>query len=67
MDNAVFEWVAEEFKKQEGIDLRTDKMAVNRVKEAAEKAKIRTFDAYSRPRSTSRTFLQPRQVQNTSP
>ncbi len=40
MDNAVFEWVAEEFKKQEGIDLRNDKMAVNRVKEAAEKAKI---------------------------
>jgi len=40
MDNAVFEWIAGEFKKQEGIDLRTDKMAVNRVKEAAEKAKI---------------------------
>ncbi len=40
MDNAVFEWIASEFKKQEGIDLRTDKMAVNRVKEAAEKAKI---------------------------
>ncbi len=40
MDNAIFEWIATEFKKQEGIDLRTDKMAVNRVKEAAEKAKI---------------------------
>ena len=40
MDNAIFEWIADEFKKQEGIDLRTDKMAVNRVKEAAEKAKI---------------------------
>ena len=40
MDNAVFEWVAGEFKKLEGIDLRSDKMAVNRVKEAAEKAKI---------------------------
>jgi len=40
MDNAIFEWIATEFKKTEGIDLRSDKMAVNRVKEAAEKAKI---------------------------
>jgi len=40
MDNAIFEWIADEFKKLEGIDLRADKMAVNRVKEAAEKAKI---------------------------
>jgi molecular chaperone DnaK len=40
MDNAIFEWIASEFKKTEGIDLRSDKMAVNRVKEAAEKAKI---------------------------
>jgi molecular chaperone DnaK len=40
MDNAIFEWIAAEFKKQEGIDLRSDKMAVNRVKEAGEKAKI---------------------------
>jgi len=40
MDTAIYEWIAAEFKKQEGIDLRTDKMAINRVKEAAEKAKI---------------------------
>lgn len=40
MDNAIFEWIADEFKKLEGIDLRNDRMAVNRVKEAAEKAKI---------------------------
>ncbi len=40
MDNAIYEWIAAEFKKMEGIDLRSDKMAVNRVKEAAEKAKI---------------------------
>jgi molecular chaperone DnaK len=40
MDNAIYEWIADEFKKQEGIDLRADKMAINRVKEAAEKAKI---------------------------
>ena len=40
MDNAIYEWIAAEFKKLEGIDIRTDKMAINRVKEAAEKAKI---------------------------
>ncbi len=40
MDNAIYEWIADEFKKQEGIDLRNDRMAINRVKEAAEKAKI---------------------------
>lgn len=40
MDNAIFEWIADEFKKFEGIDLRNDKMVINRLKEAAEKAKI---------------------------
>jgi molecular chaperone DnaK len=40
MDNAIYEWIADEFKKYEGIDLRNDKMVVNRLKEAAEKAKI---------------------------
>jgi len=40
MDNVVYEWIAAEFQKLEGIDLRTDKMAITRVKEAAEKAKI---------------------------
>ena len=40
MDDAVFEWIASEYQKQEGIDIRKDKMAVNRVREAAEKAKI---------------------------
>ncbi|MBN1195319.1 MAG: molecular chaperone DnaK [Methanomicrobiaceae archaeon] len=40
MDTAVFEWIAAEFLKLEGIDIRNDKMAINRVKEAAEKAKI---------------------------
>jgi len=40
MDTAIYEWIAAEFKKLEGIDIRNDKMAVNRVKEAAEKAKI---------------------------
>ncbi|MDI6719314.1 MAG: molecular chaperone DnaK [Methanomicrobiales archaeon] len=40
MDNAVVDWIVEEFKKQEGVDLRKDKMAIQRVREAAEKAKI---------------------------
>ena len=40
MDTAIYEWIAAEFKKLEGIDIRNDKMAINRVKEAAEKAKI---------------------------
>lgn len=38
-DHAVVEWIAEEFKKQQGIDLRNDTMALQRLKEAAEKAK----------------------------
>ncbi len=40
MDAAVIDWIVEEFKKLEGIDLRKDKMAVQRVRESAEKAKI---------------------------
>ena len=32
-------WVVEEFKKDQGVDLSNDKMAMQRVKEAAEKAK----------------------------
>ncbi|ACL16927.1 molecular chaperone DnaK [Methanosphaerula palustris] len=40
MDNVIYEWIAAEFQKLEGIDIRNDKMAINRVKEAAEKAKI---------------------------
>ena len=39
-DQKVMDWMCEEFKKQEGIDLRNDKQAMQRVKEAAEKAKI---------------------------
>ncbi len=38
-DNRIIEHLAEEFKKSEGIDLRQDKMALQRLKEAAEKAK----------------------------
>ncbi len=39
-DNVVVEYLAEQFKKKENMDLRTDKLALQRLKEAAEKAKI---------------------------
>ena len=38
-DQKIMDWICEEFKKQEGIDLKGDKQAMQRVKEAAEKAK----------------------------
>jgi molecular chaperone DnaK len=40
MDNAIIDWIANEFKKNEGVDLSKDSMAMQRVREAAEKAKI---------------------------
>lgn len=39
-DQRIINWMVDEFKKTEGIDLSTDKMAVQRLKDAAEKAKI---------------------------
>ena len=39
-DQVIIDWLAEEFKAEEGIDLREDPMALQRLKEAAEKAKI---------------------------
>ena len=40
VDDAIITWLAEEFQKDEGLDLRKDPMALQRLKEAAEKAKI---------------------------
>lgn len=40
VDNAIIDWLAAEFKNDEGIDLTQDPMALQRLKEAAEKAKI---------------------------
>ncbi len=40
MDGALIDYIADDFKKQSGIDLRNDKMAMQRLREAAEKAKI---------------------------
>ncbi len=39
-DKKIMDWMVEEFKKAEGIDLSTDRMAMQRLREAAEKAKI---------------------------
>jgi molecular chaperone DnaK len=39
-DNRVVEYLAAEFKREQGIDLKKDKLALQRLKEAAEKAKI---------------------------
>jgi molecular chaperone DnaK len=40
IDQRLIDWIAEEFKKDQGIDLTKDRMALQRLKEAAEKAKI---------------------------
>ena len=39
-DQRVIDWLADEFRKEQGIDLRNDRMALQRLKEAAERAKI---------------------------
>lgn len=44
-DVAILEWLIAEFKKDQGIDLKNDKMALQRLKEAAEKAKIELSSA----------------------
>jgi molecular chaperone DnaK len=45
LDDRVIEWLASEFKKSDGIDLSKDRMALQRLKEAAEKAKIELSSA----------------------
>ncbi len=45
VDDAIINWLADEFKQEEGMDLREDKMALQRLKEAAEKAKIELSSA----------------------
>jgi molecular chaperone DnaK len=40
LDQRIIEWIADEFKKSDGIDLTKDRMALQRLKEAAEKAKM---------------------------
>ena len=45
LDDSIVEYLASEFKKDNGIDLKTDKLALQRLKEAAEKAKIELSSA----------------------
>jgi len=40
LDQCLMDWIVDDFKREEGVDLRNDAMALQRVKEAAEKAKI---------------------------
>src|SRR5690625_17926 len=47
VDNKIINWLADEFEKEEDLDLRKDKMALQRLKEAAEKAKIELSSASS--------------------
>ena len=54
-DQRVIDYLADEFKKDQGIDLRKDRMALQRLKEAAEKAKMRAVDRDARPTSTCRS------------
>lgn len=44
-DQRIINWIADEFKKENGIDLREDKQALQRIKDAAEKAKIELSSA----------------------
>ena len=53
-DQRIMDWIADEFKKEHGIDLRKDRMALQRLKEAAEKAKCE-LSTTCRPRSTCRS------------
>ena len=46
-DNRVINYLVDEFKKDQGIDLKVDPLAMQRVKEAAEKAKIELSSSYS--------------------
>jgi molecular chaperone DnaK len=44
-DQRIIDWIADEFRKEQGIDLRQDRMAIQRLKEAAEKAKVELSSA----------------------
>ncbi|GCE03325.1 molecular chaperone DnaK [Dictyobacter aurantiacus] len=44
-DQVIMDWIADEFRRENGIDLRNDRMAIQRLKEAAERAKIELSSA----------------------
>ena len=64
-DMRIVDYLADEFKKEQGIDLRSDKLALQRLKEAAEKAKIELSSPASRPKSTCRSSRPTSPVRNT--
>ncbi len=53
-DQVIIDWLADEFKNDEDIDLRRDPMALQRLKEAAEKAKIELIQLQPKPKLTCR-------------
>ena len=55
VDDRVIEWLVAEFKKTDGIDLSKDRMALQRLKEAAEKAKME-LSSVMKPTSTCRSY-----------
>ena len=61
LDQVLINWIVDEFKKDQGIDLSQDKMALQRLKEAAEKAKCELSSGDPRPRSTCRSSPRMRQ------
>ena len=54
-DQRIVDWLVDQFKSAHGIDLASDKMAMQRLREAAEKAKIELSARRRRPRSPART------------
>ena len=65
-DQRVIEYLVAEFKKDQGVDLAKDSMAVQRLREAAEKAKIELSSAQRRPTSICPTSRRIRAVRSTS-
>ena len=66
LDQRVIEWMVAEFKKSDGIDLGKDRMALQRLKEAAEKAKIELSTRDARRTSTCRSSRRTRPGRSTS-
>ena len=64
VDHIIIDWLADEFKTDEGIDLRKDPMALQRLKEAAEKAKIE-LSSTTQQKLTYLTLCQLTVFQNT--
>ncbi len=64
-DSRLINYLVEEFKKDQGIDLRNDPLAMQRLKEAAEKSEKSNCLPLSRPTLTCHTSLQTRPVRNT--